>query len=265
MRTQRLEFWDECKDFWRFIRRPSLNPRLPAQRLGSGWLVDWSAGLRPLRLLQWALVLWCLNLVLFGPIAAKAAGLGGATHKLDLHRIPWLQALIWAPVVEELVFRYGLRRPAQLLWFGPLAVFCLFSGPVWYSQLLLVLGLGLWFSGPALKQAQGWPRGRAQAARAWLWGYAWPWSWRLCYRRYFPWFFYGSTLLFALLHLNNFRLQQVPIVIWPLLVVPQCFTGLALGWLRVRYGIGASIALHALFNAGPLLLIFIIVGLLQAL
>jgi len=258
-------FRDEFKDFLRFVWRPRLSPRLPGQRLGKGWWVDWTAGLRLKRLLQWAGILWLLNAMLFGPLAAAAAGAGGAEHRLDMHHIPWLHALIWAPIVEELVFRYGLRRPAQLLWFLPVSTACLFLGPAWYSQLLLLGALVLWFYGPAAMQgAQFWPHRGAGGGRlrAWVYGYAWPWSWRKRYIRFFSWLFYASTLLFAGLHLYNFNLQQVPWMIWPLLVIPQCFTGLALGWLRVRHGIGASIALHALFNGGPLLLIFIVISLL---
>ena len=39
-------------------------------------------------------------------------------------------------------------------------------------------------------------------------------------------------------------------------MLPQWLTGLALGWMRVRRGIGAAIALHAVFNAGPIVLIW---------
>lgn len=261
MSIAKVKFKTEFKDFLHFVWRPRLSPRLSAARQGKGWWVDWSAGLRFTRLLQWAIVLWLFNAFLFGPLAAAAAGAGGAEHRLDLERIPWLHALIWAPLIEELVFRYGLRRPAQILWFLPLTIFCLFFGPIWYSQLALAFALAFLFSGPATRRAYFWSDSSARPRwRAALFGYAWPWSWRKRYIRIFPWVFYGSTLLFAALHLYNFNLHQVPMSIWPLLVIPQCFTGLALGWLRVRYGIGASIALHALFNAGPLLIIFLVIS-----
>lgn len=152
MATLRRTFRSELRDFLCFVWRPRLAPRLPARRLGKGWRVDWTVLPRGKRLVQWAIILWLFNAFLFGPLAAMAAGAGGAEHRLDLNRIPWLHALIWAPVVEELVFRYGLRRPAQLLWFWPVAVFCLFFGPLWYSQIALALALALMFCGPA---AQG--------------------------------------------------------------------------------------------------------------
>src|SRR5690625_576735 len=97
-----------------------------------------------------------------------------------------------------------------------------------------------------------------------LFGAAWPWSWRKGYIRYFGWWFWGSTLIFAGVHLYNFSLHKVPYFIWPFLAVPQCFTGPALGWLRVRHGIGASSLLHATFNSGPLRVIFFILRLLSS-
>jgi membrane protease YdiL (CAAX protease family) len=40
-------------------------------------------------------------------------------------------------------------------------------------------------------------------------------------------------------------------------VLPQWVTGLVLGWMRVRFGIGSSMALHGLFNAGPMTLMWL--------
>lgn len=44
-------------------------------------------------------------------------------------------------------------------------------------------------------------------------------------------------------------------------MLPQWLTGLVLGWMRVRRGIAASIALHALFNAGPMVMIWLLLKL----
>ena len=47
------------------------------------------------------------------------------------------------------------------------------------------------------------------------------------------------------------------------LVLPQWATGLVLGWMRVRRGIGAAIAC-ALFNGGPVLMIWLLMTLMPA-
>jgi len=236
--VQSLRFREEWRDFLRFLRYPRLAPRLPGARLRSGWRADWLAGLSPLRLLQWALLLWGCNLLFLGPLAAVAAHVGGAQHRLlEMVSIPWLHALLWAPVVEELLFRYGLRRPMQALWVVPAAAVALMVGIPWAA--ILVLPTAVWL------QVRERPM---------------PWRWRKAWRRAFGWVFYGASALFALLHLLNFKLHQTPLWLLPLLVLPQWCTGLVLGWLRVRHGIGASMLLHALFNGGPLLLVWLLLG-----
>ncbi|CFN63451.1 membrane protein [Bordetella pertussis] len=76
--------------------------------------------------------------------------------------------------------------------------------------------------------------------------------------------FHLVALTFAAVHLNNFSLSQTPVWLLPLLVLPQWATGLVLGWMRVRRGIGAAIALHALFNGGPVLMIWLLMTLMPA-
>lgn len=237
-------FRDELRDFFRFVLRPRFGPRLPGRHIGDGCWEDWFPGLSVGRLFKWACFLWVINLVFLGPIAVMAAGAGGATHRLDMHNIPWLQALLWAPVVEELVFRYGLRRPAQAWWLVPAAVSAMFMGPTLWAILLVATIIGLcWI--PHLLNA---PYSRRSM----------PWRYRLVYRRYFPWVFHVASLLFAGVHLYNFNLYQTPLWLMPLLVLPQWLTGLVLSWLRVKRGIGASMLLHGIFNGGPLLLVWLV-------
>lgn len=261
-RSSEVSFAAEVKDLIRFLRHPRLTPRLPRQVGTEAWTQDWFGPVRLGRLMLWALVLWSINLFVFGPIAVAAAGAGGAQHRFNLAHIPWIQAVLWAPVVEELAFRYILRRPAQAFAVLPIALVCLFAGPKWYVQLLLVLSLYLiinrsaWPVQDESRQVSG---SRLAAA---LQGRAWRWSSYKRYVLYFPWVFYGSTLAFAALHLYNFSLNAAPWYLLPLLVLPQAITGLVLGWMRVRWGIGSAILLHALFNAGPLMLVMLVLRLM---
>lgn len=240
---ERPSFRAELKDFFAFIRAPAVAPRLVGQATGDGFWRDWFPALSLKRLLQWALLMWAINLLFFGPIAVMAAGMGGATHRLNLDNIPWLTALLWAPVAEELVFRYGLRRVKYVFLLVPLAVAAMLSGPGLTGGLFLAAFLMLSW----VPYGLGRPSARQPL----------PWSWRRCYLLYFPWFFHLTSLVFSAVHLYNFNLGQTPWWLWPLLVLPQWVTGMVLGWLRVRRGIGASILLHAVFNGGPLLLVFL--------
>jgi hypothetical protein len=243
----RLQFRHELLDFLRFVRSPRVAPRLPGQALGQGGYADWFPAVSIKRLLQWAALLWTINLLVLGPLAIMAAGAGGATHRLNIHAIPWLTALLWAPVVEELVFRYALRRPGVLLWLVPLSVIALFMGPRWYGiALVACLLLACWV--PYLAPANYWARPLR-------------WSSRRLYLTFFPWVFHLACVAFAGLHLYNFQLAQTPWWLLPALVLPQWLTGLVLGWLRVRRGMGAAILLHAIFNAGPLAMVWLVLRL----
>lgn len=239
-----LRFRDELGDFLRFVRRPGVLPRLPGRPAGNGWWLDWFPPIRLGRLVQWALLLWAINLLFLGPIAVAAAGAGGAQHRLDLNNIPFLHALVWAPIVEELVFRYGLRNVGKALWMLPLTVAALLTGPSGMGIALLAAALFFCWR-PYLRN----PPSAIKAL---------PWPWRKQYLRAFPWVVHISCIAFAAVHLNNFSLNQTSYWLMPLLVLPQWLTGLVLGWLRVRRGIGASILLHGIFNGGPLLLVWIV-------
>ncbi|WP_050821238.1 CPBP family glutamic-type intramembrane protease, partial [Bordetella pertussis] len=215
----------------------------------SGWASDWRPGVSASRLLAWAAVLWALNLFALGPIAVTVAGAGGAMHRLDPANIPWLTAILWAPLVEELLFRYGLRRPAQALWFCPMVLPAILWGAQGWT--LALVAVAVWLAWLSLR------RGRASLA-------GWDTSWRRYYSYRFGLVFHLVALTFAAVHLNNFSLSQTPVWLLPLLVLPQWATGLVLGWMRVRRGIGAAIALHALFNGGPVLMIWLLMTLMPA-
>lgn len=249
-------FKHEVVDFLTFLRNPTLSPRLPNQELGHGWHTDWTNGLGVKRIMQWAALLWLVNITVFGPLAAMVATSAGAQHKLDLGNIPWKQAVLWAPLAEEMVFRYVLRRPSQFFWLLPVVIWCMFSGPQVLTVSVLIAIVFLLYFRPT------WNGANRSSFAAIALGKAWPKQWFKMYVRYFGWVFYGSTLLFASLHLYNFKFGQVAFWILPLLILPQFMTGLVLAWLRVRRGIGASIILHAVFNAGPVLLIMTLMRLI---
>jgi hypothetical protein len=241
--TRKMRFRSEIADFWRFIRHPHPLSRLPNRAGGSGLAADWWPGIGPGRLLAWAAVLWVINLFALGPVAVAAAGLGGVSHRLDPHNIPWLTAVLWAPLVEEMLFRYGLRRPRQALWLIPALVPVVLWGPKLWTGLLLAafILLAVWGLRARPEPLKGWDT-----------------SWRRYYLQHYGVVFHLIALTFAAVHLTNFVYNKTPFWLLPLLVLPQWLTGLVLGWIRVRRGIGAAILLHSVFNAGPILLIWLV-------
>jgi len=134
-------FREDFKQFLLFVRRPSLARRVPRSLAVAGWLGDWWPNIRLPRLLAWAAALWTLNILVLGPLVLVVFELSGATHRISVHNLPWLQAILWAPIVEEMLFRFGLRRPVMALGLVPLMVFVLLNGVAWWASSLLALAV----------------------------------------------------------------------------------------------------------------------------
>lgn len=69
-------------------------------------------------------------------------------------------------------------------------------------------------------------------------------------------FFYVFAILFGIVHLSNFTITKNVILLAPLLVAPQIILGGYLGFIRIRFGLLWSIALHASYNTFFILLSF---------
>lgn len=235
-----LTWAQQWRLFIQFCRHPYLNPRVRQISTGAGWYRDWVAGPIWMDALKWATTLWIINLFVIGPLVLMVATKSGATHAINPKALPWFLAIFWAPFFEEMLFRYGLRRPATIIWLLPLLVLGIWQGAGWVQVMLFVMALFLVFR-TAKQTVMPSPR-----ARRWL----------RMYRAQFWWIFHLATLLFAAVHLSNFTFSSVQWWMLPALVLPQWVTGLVLGWFRVMKGIGPAILLHSLFNAGPMVLVW---------
>lgn len=61
--------------------------------------------------------------------------------------------------------------------------------------------------------------------------------------------FYSSSILFALIHITNFKPVHWDLIyLYPFFVLPQLFTGLILGYTRLTYGFIWAVILHSLIN-----------------
>lgn len=223
--------------FLRFLRHPLARHQPGRVPPLTGGVSDWVGGMPAGRLLGWAATLWAVNLLALGPFVLAVFEQSGATHRIDVRNLPWLQAIIWAPIVEELLFRYCLRRPLQGLWMVPLLTLVLLNGLAWWATTLLAMIACLSFWSARARRVP-----RAATLR-----------WLRRYVRVFPLVFHLVALVFAAVHLRNFVFDQTAGWMMMVLVAPQWVTGLVLGWVRVTRGIGASMLLHGVFNSGPLL------------
>lgn len=231
-----LKFKEELRDCLRFILHPQLTRALPHASPIAGWVADWIPAIRFKRLFAWAGMLWLINIVALGPFVLAVFEMSGATHRISVHNLPWLQAILWAPVVEELLFRFGLRHPLQALWMIPLLILVLLNGTTWWAGFLLVTTVLLCWWTSMKSTGPG------------------PWSWMALrhYRSVFGLVFHLVALAFAAIHLKNFIFIEIDWWMMVVLVLPQWVTGLVLGWMRVKRNIGSAILLHGLFNTGPL-------------
>jgi hypothetical protein len=66
--------------------------------------------------------------------------------------------------------------------------------------------------------------------------------------------FYGSAIIFALVHCRNYDYHLILLLLTPLVILPQFVAGLFLGYLRIRYSLAVSYMMHAIHNAVLLLL-----------
>jgi membrane protease YdiL (CAAX protease family) len=77
-------------------------------------------------------------------------------------------------------------------------------------------------------------------------------------KNYFKTGFYLIALLFGYVHITNYELNTSVLLFSPILIAPQFFVGLYLGYIRVKFGLLWSIALHASYN-GFLLSMYLLV------
>jgi hypothetical protein len=77
---------------------------------------------------------------------------------------------------------------------------------------------------------------------------------KIYFVKYFKYFFYLLTSLFAILHIFNFLGVSISNLFFsPLIVVPQFFLGLILGYIRVNNGFVYAFLFHSMVNLTILL------------
>lgn len=144
----------------------------------------------------------------------------------------WGGAVLLGPVLEELFFRGWMSGTRRALWL--MAV--ILAGLV----LFAALGRGKPLVGGGILLATV-----VVAAIVW---------WRLRRRtdvpaafvRAFPALFYCTTAIFAAMHLFNY--PTITLVAVPM-VLPQLWSGVMFGYMRVRIGLAGSILNHIASNA----------------
>lgn len=222
----------EWRAFLRFLRRPALPDRADLSLKGSARALG---PLLALDLLLMAAVLGAIGV-------ATALGLKLPDHMLNGVKLtPVLVAfmIVGAPIGEEIIFRGWLSgRLGHVLG----SVLCAIAAGG------LMAGVALTAAGHAAGSATsiaGFGALVLAAVLVFVLRKRDAGNW---FQRHFAWFYYGSALAFAAMHLTNFAgagpsPAQLP------MVMPQFVLGLILGYLRVSRGLATGIALHMLHNS----------------
>jgi len=224
--------WRIVPDFFAFLKRPFLSTQ--------------SQELNMLALSQLGLLLW-LNIIFSILVAVliltpyqEAVGIADnaiADDGIPFRRL-FIYAVIAAPLIEEILFRGWLRGTRRALIIAAM----LLSIGMGYFVLnnfgsneniiaitMFLLAFLIAFEGFTLLRK--------------LWH-----DWRPIemFERYFPIIFYVSAFSFGLIHISNYEHHNT-IELLPM-VITQCFAGLLFGYVRLRFGLLAAIAMHAVFN-----------------
>lgn len=205
-------------DVWDFIRRPSLSQEVSPLNFKNGAILLGSA---LLLVIPYALILETLDLSQFD-------------HKMEAmwEDYKWmlvLFAVLLAPIIEEMIFRYHLRMSQQTIFISLLLALLLVAD----MRALIIVFIGyLLFLMYRLRIEKPLP---------------------------LPFVVYISNSFFALVHLSNFEnFDLFTQFYWiPLLIGVQFIIGLLFCFIRVHYGIKFAIIFHALYNgivAAPIFL-----------
>ena len=231
----------EWVQFARFLKRPTLPARAPLPKIRSLTAV---LRLFVLDLIVMSVLLGIAGAVMSAGIDVPETALAG----MEIGPAIIFAVIVIAPLVEETLFRGWLSgRPGHVL-----GILLAVPAGLLAAGIFTAVGGGT-FANPWAGMAGAVMVGlivalafvfllRRRDAMRW-------------FKRFFPLFFWLSTLGFASVHLFNFEPGQMAMAL-PL-VLPQFATGTMLGYLRVKYGLWSSILLHMLHNGAFISLVLL--------
>lgn len=155
-------------------------------------------------------------------------------HISDLHF--FLLGVVAAPLLEEFFFRFPLkyRKGVLFLLVAFLAGLVYFLASRFFTEnQVMSLTAVFFFSYGALLIVNDAPLTESKLGKL------------------FPYVFYITAAMFGLAHVSNYEIDPSLWYMFPVLVLPQLFLGLMLGFVRLRYGLWAAIMMHAMNNFLP--------------
>lgn len=170
------------------------------------------------------------------PSIREAAHFRHTDTKSNLGGKYFFIVVIFAPLVEELIFRFplNLNKYAIGISLGIIVFRCTGDNIFTFDYHTIKDFIRLfWALGVIYLTQKYLPEKFLQNIR----------------EKYFKHFFYAIAALFALVHIQNFATSDYRLFgFYPIYVLPQFFMGLFIGNMRMQYGLFWGILLHALIN-----------------
>lgn len=144
--------------------------------------------------------------------------------------------ILFAPLIEELIFRLPLRIKRNnfipFIFLGilisGLSIIHKYYEPVIILYLIPVFLFGIAFTLNFNKKSYQ--------------------SISHLFKSNYKLYFYSFTILFALIHIGNYKFSWQVLFFAPLLVLPQFILGFLIGFMRLKFGLTWGIFLHAIHN-----------------
>ncbi|MER2998040.1 hypothetical protein [Pontibacter populi] len=233
-----------ASDLLSFLRKPTDSPETDMPTKGK------------LRELLNMIIIKALIAIVFSGLIWLIQELG--LYKIDGHAMEgmlrnkpvWeiiLLGIVLIPLLEEIIFRFGLRFRRGYFTFLLLVVL-LAIGVYAFKMMPLMWALTIIFLSSVLMVLY---LIKAYAIGEFL-ERIWP--------RVYGMLFYGVAITFGLVHIFNysdFDFTSLAVLLIPVLIGSQIWGGLSMGYMRVKYGFAWGFFLHAAHNA-----VFMIPGLL---
>ncbi|MBX0333937.1 CPBP family intramembrane metalloprotease [Pontibacter sp. HSC-14F20] len=231
-----LQLKQTVSDIWLFLKNPKDQPAAVSSRSIK------------LRILLYVLLIDVLLMFALTGIIELVEMIGwdtGNTHSvLEMMRsFPvWaflLLGVLAVPLLEELIFRYGLRFKSGYMAFLAFVV-VITLGSFAYSLLPLEGAIGVWV---ILGMALVLYALNGDAVTNFL---------EKVWNKVYGVFFYLVAFAFGLIHIANFTdfdYASAAVLLIPILIAPQVIGGMLMGYMRVKYGFLWGYFLHASHNA----------------
>jgi membrane protease YdiL (CAAX protease family) len=219
--TPTSQFKTCVKEFLAFVKNPSYINQDTAMLLSE-----------KVSFIKQLLKFKALLLIVIVPILIYTKRLTGASYN-DLPDTwgTYLAIVMIAPILEEIIFRYGLRYSktmiACLIWFP---IYWIIKHTVPQSNLPLAIGFSF-FSIPIIRFAL--KPFDVQMEKLWIRG--------------FPFLFHVFAITFGIIHLSNYSNISNCFLAIPL-VSSQIVSGYVLGFIRMKFGLIYSMGLHSAWN-----------------